>query len=62
MEAQTKQVAACQACGSPVVEIAMEMANGGVTFRMCLSCESRSWERDGLRITRQQAVQHPPKR
>lgn len=40
----------------------MEMADGAVRFRMCLSCERRSWERNGVAITRHRAVHQPPTR
>ena len=62
MNTQTGQATGCRECGSPMIEVGMEMADGRVTFRMCVSCEARSWERQGVRISRQQAVQHPPRR
>lgn len=62
MDAEVRQVTGCGECASPLLEVPLQMADGQVTFRMCLRCESRSWQRGGVRITRHQAVQHPPKR
>ena len=39
--------ARCDQCGTPTVEIALQVGEGRMTMRSCSRCDRRSWLSDG---------------
>ena len=39
--------ARCDLCGTPTVEIGLQVGEGRVTMRSCSRCDRRSWVSDG---------------
>jgi transposase-like protein len=53
----------CPDCGSDnLITIAMSMGEGRVLYRTCSPCEAKWWEKDGSRISRDNALAGVPRR
>jgi hypothetical protein len=52
----------CPSCTAEVLAVSIEMGDGQVLYRTCLTCELRWWEKDGMSVSREAALARIPRR
>lgn len=59
MNTRAKEATRCPVCHGDLLSVSMRMKGGMATFRLCPPCETKWWERDGTRVSRETALTAP---